>query len=156
MSRRTLSALALTLALGVAATLVIAPAASARTRTFTARLTGNKEVPGPGDANGSGSAIIRTNWQKGKVCFGLVWRGLGPVLMAHIHVGGPKVAGDVKVPLFELDQPLPKNIRAISGCVHNVAKKLIGKINRQPNGYYVNIHTTGYPNGAIRGQLGRA
>jgi hypothetical protein len=153
MSRRTLSVLALAAAVGLVATLLMAPAASARPRAFTAKLTGEKEVPGPGDANATGSALVRTNWQKGKVCFGLLWRGLGPVVAAHIHVGGADVAGDVKVPLFQLNEPLPRHIRAISGCVRNVPKKLIGRINRGPKGYYVNVHTTGYPDGAIRGQL---
>jgi hypothetical protein len=39
-----------------------------------------------------------------------------------------------------------------SGTV-KAKKKLIKKIQNDPNGWYVNLHTPDFPDGAIRGQL---
>jgi hypothetical protein len=40
----------------------------------------------------------------------------------------------------------------LKGCT-SAGKKLIEAIESRPGGYYVNVHTAKYPNGAIRGQL---
>ncbi len=42
----------------------------------------------------------------------------------------------------------------LSGCVSGVDPALIGEIIANPAGYYVNVHTTPFPGGAVRGQLG--
>ncbi len=41
----------------------------------------------------------------------------------------------------------------LSGCV-SADPVLIGQIIANPAGYYVNVHTTEFPAGAVRGQLG--
>jgi hypothetical protein len=157
MRRRLLSLVAVAASVGLLASLLLVPtAAAARTRTMSAQLTGEKEVPGPGDGNGVGAALVRTNWQKRRVCFSLIWRRLGPVSAAHIHKGTAAEAGPIVVELFVPQTPLPRNIRALSGCAYKVPGKLIGRINRHPKRYYVNVHTKGYPEGAIRGQLKHA
>jgi hypothetical protein len=38
------------------------------------------------------------------------------------------------------------------GCV-SAARDLIKTIRMNPSNYYVNVHTTDFPDGAIRGQL---
>jgi CHRD domain len=155
MRRRALSVLAVVIALGVVATLLFVPGATAAPQTRTAKLTGGKEVPGPGDGNGAGAAIIRTYRQKRRVCFTLTWSGIGPVVAAHIHPGAAGQSGDPVVVFFE-NVELPQNLKGVSGCTKNVNRKLIGRIQRNPKSYYVNIHTTGFPQGAIRGQLRRS
>jgi hypothetical protein len=152
MRKRALSVLAVAVAVGVVSTVLLAPAASARPRAFEARLAGEKEVGTEGDANGRGGAAITTQWKKRRVCFALSWRGLGPVIAAHIHAGTRRVAGDVVVGLYT-GAELPRYVNTVGGCVTDVGRKLIGRINRNPQRYYVNIHTRGYPDGAIRGQL---
>jgi hypothetical protein len=155
MRKRALSVLAVSVAVALVSTVLLAPAAGARPRPLEARLTGEKEVGTEGDANGRGAAVIITQWKKRRVCFALNWRGLGAVVAAHIHAGTRTEAGDVVVPLYT-GSALPKSIRSIGGCVKDVGRQLIGQINRNPQRYYVNIHTRGLPEGAIRGQLRRA
>jgi hypothetical protein len=127
-------------------------ARAARTE-LVARLNGDKEVPGPGDPNGKGRALIFPNVKKRRVCFDLSWKRIQGPLQAHIQKGGPDVAGPIKVTLFDEDEPLPGPSAAVDGCVEQVKRKLVRKIKNYPKRYYVNVHNENYPAGAIRGQL---
>jgi CHRD domain len=137
----------LILILGI--TLVFASTAfAASTRSFTTTLTGAAEVPGPGDPDGSGVAKIRLNPGDGEVCFKLSVSDIVlPTIGAHIHVGTEDVAGPVVVGLTP-----PGESGTSSGCV-SADPALIRAIGQNPAGYYVNVHTTDFPAGAVRGQL---
>jgi hypothetical protein len=139
-----LLALLLTLAI---ATVALAAPDDHHTRRRTAHLTGAAEVPGPGDPDGWGHATIRINQQRHAVCYKLVVRRIAPATAAHIHVGGPDVAGPVVVGLGA-----PTDGRS-SGCVANVDPELVRNLLRNPRDYYVNVHNAEYPAGAVRGQL---
>jgi CHRD domain-containing protein len=117
-----------------------------QSKALFAVLTGAKEPEG-GDPNGRGSftAIVDGN----QLCYGLTNRNIEDPTAAHIHRGRAGVAGDVVVPL---QQPSSGDPGASSDCVR-VARSLSRAILRNPNRYYVNVHTAGLPDGAIRGQL---
>jgi CHRD domain-containing protein len=117
-----------------------------QSKALFAVLTGAKE-PGGGDPNGRGSftAIVDGN----RLCYGLTNRNIEDPAAAHIHRGRSGVAGDVVVPL---QQPSSGDPGASSDCVR-VARSLARAILANPNRYYVNVHTAGLPDGAIRGQL---
>jgi hypothetical protein len=156
MGRRTVVLLALVLAAGLL--VLAAPAATATTTAsstlLSARLTGEAEVPGPGDPDGVGSARIRLGERR--VCFTLRWSRIAPPTAAHIHVAPPGEAGPVVVPLFAAPGGLPLELSRVSGCVEGVDPGLIRAIGRHPRQYYVNIHNVPFPDGAIRGQLHRS
>jgi len=116
----------------------------------TAQLTGAAEVPGPGDPDGSGTAMIRLSLEESEVCFDLTASNIGPATAAHIHEGAEGVAGDVVVPL----DPAPAE-GSSSGCISDVDNTLIQNIIENPELYYVNVHNEEFPDGAIRGQLAR-
>jgi CHRD domain len=138
--------------LGLVAMLAVGVPAYGEGRPFAATLTGAAEVPGPGDADASGTALITLNQGQGQVCFELSWAGIdGTVFAAHIHVGPAGVAGPVVVPLF-VGVALSGTDSA-SGCV-SASEELIKAIRHDPANYYVNIHSDVFPAGAIRGQLG--
>jgi CHRD domain len=120
------------------------------TTTLTATLTGEAEVPGPGDPDGAGTA--RITLEQARVCFDMTWDNIGGANQAHIHQGGPGVAGPIVVPLFEVADPLPPGQNGQEGCVDAEAA-VIEAIRQNPAGYYVNVHTPELPKGAIRGQL---
>ncbi len=117
-------------------------------RPLTAHLTGAAEVPGPGDPDGSGHAIISLNQGQGEVCWHLQVADIAAATAAHIHVGAAGVAGGVVVPLSA-----PSSGEA-TGC-RSADPALIKAIRQNPGNYYVNVHNAAFPPGALRGQLGK-
>ena len=111
-----------------------------------ASLTGQKEVPGPGDPNGRGEADVTV--YKEKVCYELEVERIKPATAAHIHRGAPGVAGDIVVELKAPTDGSSEGCKAIS-------KQLSKNLMEHPWRYYVNVHNDPYPDGAIRGQLHR-
>jgi CHRD domain len=149
--------IALLLALSALAGLIVAGPVGARgkhhsrhhhkSKLLKAKLKGANEVPGPGDSDGRGKATIRVNPKKGKVCFRLRWKNIAePPTKAHIHKGAKGVAGAIVVTLFD-------GTAANEGCVTGLDSDLLRDIKRHPRQYYVNIHNSEFPDGAIRGQL---
>jgi hypothetical protein len=143
-SRRSIP-VAITLALS--AVLAISMATASAQAAFTARiaLTGAAEAPGPGDPDATGEAKILLVPANGLVCWQLSWSGIdGDVTAAHIH--GPAAVG---VPAGVL---VPLSVDPAKGCTR-ADPELVSTIAGDPANYYVNIHSTVFPAGAIRGQL---
>jgi hypothetical protein len=121
----------------------VALASHTSTLKFEAYLLGKSEIP---KAAPSGKATAKITITGTKVCWKfLSVKGIGKPVVAHIHKGGAKVAnGAVVVPLG--------GKYAATGCIASTAA-IVNAIHKNPKGYYVNVHTAKYPNGAIRGQL---
>ena len=132
----------------LAATTFGSYASAASSMTVTAKLAGNNEVP-MGAKSGSGTAKITLNVVKKTVCFNITVMGIKlPAAAAHIHAGKAGKNGPVVVSLVA-----PGTTGHSSGCVHAVNASLIKGMMNHPTSYYVNVHTTDYPGGAVRGQL---
>ena len=113
---------------------------------FRADLNGANE-PGGGDPDGSGIARVETNDTLNTVCADLEVRDIGIVTAAHIHRGAAGVNGP---PVVNLDVPDADGDE--DDCDH-IGDELVDDIARNPAGFYVNVHTGDFPEGAIRGQL---
>jgi LPXTG-motif cell wall-anchored protein len=114
---------------------------------FTATLSGAEEVPDPGDADGSGTAMVTFNSDT-EVCWKLNVSNITlPAAAAHIHDGPKGVAGPVVVPFTA-----PDANGMAEGCATADAA-LLTDIRNNPAEYYVNVHTSDHPGGAVRGQL---
>jgi CHRD domain len=123
-------------------------------RPLSTMLTGAAEVPGPGDPDASGMALLTLNQGEGEICFELSWAEIdGTVVAAHIHAAPAGVAGPIVVPLFT--GVALAGTDSASGCVSGISGELIKDIRHDPAGYYVNVHSTVFPAGAARGQLGK-
>lgn len=152
--RRKILGLALPAAVVLATLAPAVPAGAAVTR-LSAELDGASEVPDPGDPDGAGAASVRVNVRQQWVCYVLVVHGIEfPTIGAHIHRGVAGVPGPVKVTLRNPRRVGGSEFGFSSGCVQDVKKKLLRKLKRTPERFYVNVHNDTYPNGAIRGQLG--
>jgi hypothetical protein len=140
---------------GLLVTLAVAGAASAGNggRPLSTTLAGANEAPGPGDPNATGEADLRLNQGQRRVCFEVSWANVdGTVTAGHIHLAPVGVAGPIVVPLFSGSFA---GTDATSGCVQDVDRGLIKAIRKHPSAYYVNVHSTDFPDGAARGQLSK-
>lgn len=112
-----------------------------------AEMTGAAE-PGGGDNDGSGTAAVWPMPGQGRVCFGIRVMNIGlPATGAHIHEGAAGVPGPIVIGLTN-----PDTTGISRGCV--VADPtLLRRIKMNPSNFYVNVHNSSFPDGAIRGQL---
>ncbi|HEX6098650.1 MAG TPA: CHRD domain-containing protein [Thermoanaerobaculia bacterium] len=124
--------------------LALVPAA-AFAQSYSATLTGPAEVPGPGDTDGLGFAVVTVDGTH--IHYTVFAQNIGAPTAAHIHTGAAGVAGGVVVPL---------NVNTLTNGTADITQELANQINANPSGFYVNVHNAEFPNGAIRGQLVRA
>ncbi len=153
MKRRRLFAVLLLAA--IVALAIAGPASAAKLggadqggRQLTTTLTGEQEVPVPGDPDGIGFATVTLNPGQGVLCYELSVSGIAPATGAHIHEAPPGEAGPVVV---TLEAPTDGSS---GGCI-DVGRALAKDILKNPADYYVNVHNAEYPAGALRGQLSR-
>ncbi len=129
----------------------VLPGASHGGRPLTASMSGDQEVPFPGDPDGSGAATVTLNQGQGEVCWDIEVSDISlPSFGAHIHVGAAGVAGPIVVFLSPPDAG-----GTSAGCTTGVDPDLIKAIRQNPAGYYVNVHNFDFPPGAVRGQLSK-
>lgn len=121
--------------------------------TLTTTLSGAAEVngsgePNQGDPDGSGTATITVDQSGSQVCYVLRAAAITlPAAAAHIHEARAGTTGDVVVPLS------PPNAEGVAtGCVEGTIEVING-LPRTPSDYYVNVHTSDFSAGAVRGQL---
>lgn len=146
-TQRALPASIALLIAGLALALVIATPVAADS-LLSATLTGAEEVPGPGDAGGSGNALLDITTAGGEICVTLEWTiSDGTASAAHIHQAPDGTAGPVVLALFTT----PDDNGFFQDCFNDVA--LAPLLEATPANYYVNIHSATYPDGAVRGQL---
>lgn len=104
-----------------------------------------------GDPDGTGTALITVNRGQGEVCWETTVSNITlPATASHIHQAPVGIRGGIVVTL----SPPGANGLA-SGCRSGVSTDLLQDILENPSSYYVNVHTTDYGAGAIRGQMGR-
>ncbi|HUP45417.1 MAG TPA: CHRD domain-containing protein [Thermoanaerobaculia bacterium] len=116
---------------------------AALAQSYSALLTGAAEVPGPGNPDGAGFAVVSIDGTI--IRYNVFVQGIGAPTLAHIHIGAAGTAGN---PVVNLDVNTLAN-----GAVSNVPQDVIDAIRANPAGYYINVHTADFPQGAVRGQL---
>jgi hypothetical protein len=139
---------ALVAALGITVAAVAMPATGAPNRVPLN--TGQENVSQPDIVVNTGARGSFTYTIEGdELCYTLEVTGLSsPATNAHIHVGPRKVIGLPVVQLaFEEDTSF-----TVSECVTPDAA-LLADIDENPRSYYVNVHTSTFPVGELRGQL---
>jgi CHRD domain len=134
---------------------VSAPEALKDEAPLFAVLLGGNEVSDEGDAavgdpDGRGSATVLINQAQGTICFAITVSGLATPSAAHIH---QNTAGHNGTIVVGFTAPTTGNPGAVSGCITGVNKTLLKNIKTNPSMFYVNVHTSDFPGGAIRGQL---
>jgi hypothetical protein len=158
---RTRLAWFVTLALVVGLASTGSVAAAGTTVTLTARLVGAQEVPAA-DPDGGAKATVMINVDAAEVCFEIKSiTDTGTPNRGHIHQGAAGVNGPIVVPFFELrpaDAPAtdPRHDALESGRLADCVPgdpAILADIVANPGNYYVNVHNTRFPGGALRCQL---
>ena len=137
----------------VAVLLMVAGAALGRAGgTPAIPLNNAQETTG---ATGGGSGFFTYTIDGDELCYTLEVSNLTVApFAAHIHIGPREVAGPISVPLGT-----PSGATGSSaGCITADAAGImtpeeLAAIVANPRAFYVNVHTTTYPGGEVRGQL---
>ena len=124
------------------AALVLAAPAGAAVKRLETNLRGSAAT----DADGRGTAKLRLNRERERVCFTITVRDIDDVVAAHIHRHS-----DSSIVVDLITAPASGN--RFTGCTEDVSKSLIRRILRKPRRYYVNVHTMAFPGGAVQGTL---
>lgn len=144
-------ALIFALVLAVIGTTIFAGPASAHRpgtgASHETNLSGTEVVPSPGDPDGTGTAELILFPGREKFCYRLNVSNIGNVTAAHLHKGGAGENGPVVRNL------IPPKDGYSRECVKRYGKSAVRQIANNLSNYYVDIHTTEYPDGAVRGQF---
>jgi hypothetical protein len=152
----------------LAASVLAAPAAHSQTERFSAMLSGAEEVP---PINTAGTGDFEMTNQQGMITFSLTFSDLSSSLsVAHLHFAPGKVAGGVMIFLCggggQPDCPAATE-GTITGTITaaNVTGPTtqgidVGDLDSALEAVrdglsYVNMHTTNFAGGEIRGQVRR-
>jgi len=131
------------LTLSFALCLASAPQIQAIVYYFEVPLSGGQEFPGPGDADGTGLARLWFDSAANSVVWDITVENVAlPIAAAHIHNAPAGVAGPVRVDFMGMLAGGPVVDADIAGILAN------------PLNWYVNVHNSFFPAGAVRGQLG--
>jgi hypothetical protein len=155
--------------------LLATPIASADEETVLAGLSGFREVPSiSSPASGHFEAVI--DRKAGTIAYELSYSGLtGDVQQAHIHVGQRSVNGGVSVFLCQTATspdptglapqcPQRGNVTGMAQAANMIAGPIVaqgvepGQFNEllraiRAGVAYVNVHSSTFPGGEVRGQL---
>lgn len=128
----------------IALVLVLTPCAATHAALvqFIVPLSGSQEVPGPGDADGSGLANLIIDDVANSISWTFTVNDIVlPLNGAHIHQGAAGASG---LAVVNFNSQLSG-----SGLVDADLANVLAN----PTGFYVNLHNASFPSGAIRGQL---
>jgi CHRD domain len=138
-------------ATAVLAAALIAPSGASAGTLLTSHLTGKQIVnPSGGDPAGSATVILKVNRQKARICWTLNYKKLTGIRGMFLHKGGPGQIARPIVTFFTGSQP-----NGAHGCAKNLKKRIVKRLKRKGGNHYLDITTSKYPNGAVRGQLSR-
>jgi hypothetical protein len=133
---------------------------------LSAYMTGKAEIDqegndGVGDPDAKGTAMLLIVDER-TICYGFSLRGAETPMAAHIHRAPAGTNGDVVIPFANVPKDANGNPAgdpgASSGCKTLTEPGELAALRRllaKPKNYYVNFHTTSFPDGAVRGQLSR-
>ena len=132
----------------VVVVLVLAPVAAAQ--TLGAVLTGSQEVP-PNTNPGFGNATVTFDATRQNINVTITVANLGATINNfHIHEAPAGSNGPVVVNLIGLGgQFVNGTMTGTFAIAADVAQRMLAN----PSNFYVNVHTTALPGGAVRGQL---
>jgi hypothetical protein len=115
-----------------------------------AELRGANETP-PNSSTAFGMATFQFD-ASNNLIFEIDESGIsGNPTGAHIHKGAPGVAGSI---VIAFEPPNTFQNGHLRGVISGIDPALAADIQANPGSYYANVHSSAFPGGEIRGQLG--
>ncbi|MFC7669181.1 CHRD domain-containing protein [Hymenobacter humi] len=113
----------------------------ATTTELTATVNAAQQVP-VNNSTATGAFTGTYNSTTMQLVYSVTYQGMTPTI-AHIHTGAPGTSGSVAIPFANLTSP-------ITGTVTLTAEQADNLLN---NRMYVNLHSSAYAGGEIRGDI---
>src|SRR5258706_12211291 len=134
----------------IALTIISLTTSVAFGQTLGAVLTGSQETP-PTSTAGFGNATVTFDSTRANITVTITVANLGsPISAFHIHENPAGVPGNVVINLIGLGGVFVNGTMTVTVPVAaDVALRMV----QNPANFYVNVHTTAFPSGAVRGQL---
>ncbi|SFQ23682.1 CHRD domain-containing protein [Hymenobacter arizonensis] len=111
------------------------------TTELVATVNGGQQVPANASTATGTFAGTYSSANK-QLVYTVTYQGLTPTI-AHIHTGAPGESGSVAVPFQNLASPITGTVTLTAEQANNLLS----------NRMYVNIHTSAFPSGEIRGDI---
>ena len=124
----------------------------AHTTAWSAMLSGANEVPHV-HSPATGQAYVTLSADMSMLHYRVLVAGIHGVTAAHFHEAPAGENGPVVFPIFSGGPPSFDEHNPVSGMVPVDIKQVAALA---AGDHYVNVHTTAYPGGEIRGQVGMA
>jgi hypothetical protein len=113
-------------------------------RQFVSNLVGAEEVPPTANAVKGNGGIFQVSTDEASAKISLLFSGLtGAEVGAHVHSGAVGVNGPI---IFPILPGSPVNNQMVNPTAPQIAELRAGN-------QYMNVHSSGFPDGEIRGQL---
>lgn len=127
--------------------------ANADSASYVVDFSGDQEVPGPGDPDGSGSGTISLDDASGLVSWDFSYSDIMAPTAMHIHGPGGSAGSSAGV-IIGLGVDTTGGAGTLIGSLTHDNLSEVTSILANPSDFYVNIHNDEFGPGAIRGQLG--
>ncbi|WP_431925698.1 CHRD domain-containing protein [Nonomuraea jabiensis] len=127
-------------------------ASAAKTYYFSTVLLGKNEVPEAGKKvnDRNGLAVAKFRIKGNRLYYFVQWKKVAKPTAFHIHRGKAGVNGPVVIDLLT-NGTIHGNTS--SGSVRVKDTSVLNGIKKNPKNWYANLHTSEFPDGAVRGQL---
>jgi hypothetical protein len=163
MTRLTYTAIVLAAILSISVSVIFTNQVNAQQQNgYITPLNGKNEVPSHPDVTATGMSGFIVNSGNSKVWYQIEAEGLKGVTQAHIHSGKASENGPVVATLFK-GSKATVNGALVQGSI--TSDKLEGPLKGksisdlvnliEESSAYVNVHTQSFPDGEIRGQIGK-
>lgn len=114
---------------------------NADTTNLTASINAAQQVP-VNNSTATGAFVGAYTASTKQLSYSVTYSGFTPTL-AHIHIGAPGTNGSVAIPFSSLNSPITGTVTLTA----DQADKLL------TSNMYVNMHSSAFPNGEIRGDI---
>ena len=120
--------------------------------TYAAELRPGNEVP-PTNSNAFGSAFVTLDPVNANIAWEVNTSGIGNATISHIHRNVAGANGPIIIDFATAAQPLINGRTSGTRSISTLSGTDMANLVSTPAGFYVNVHSTAFPGGEIRGQL---